>query len=517
MSHHERTSRTIGVALALLVTVDRGRGGRPGAVLLRGPRSPARPRDAETTVPEAAARPRRRPSAVDEARRRGHQTRPGRDHDARPRAPDRGQPVIWLRHGARIPIRTRSRRRGGRQDARRRTEFGSPHRARVFRQQRSLGRRADRRCCRNGQPRLGEARSREARARAGRRYSIDVDLSSRAARASPRRSGLALVPGHGRRARHQHPDGALRGHRHLPRQPRTRPTAAARSRSPRPAEPAVRLARRRPDRDPRHHRAARRRRLARLPAGRERRTSTRSSTGSRSGRRWSSGSSSADVCSASAASRSPRHLVDVGEHVAVADEPEEDAAVVADDADRQRVALRRERHERVDLDASGGPAGRTASAGRGRWRRPGSRSAAGPSTSASTRLIVGGVQPVASITSEAARACSDSFSRAVSSWTRSSRAHRVAPRPAAAATISVAIRLPSSSCSSGRRMLIGTRATSCSGTGSPRRSKKRRSPPAATERITSLTVAPLSPRAPLQRVELGRARRRPGGRGRSPG
>jgi hypothetical protein len=32
--------------------------------------------------------------------------------------------------------------------------------------------------------------------------------------------------------------------------------------------------------------------------------------------------------------------------------------------------------------------------------------------SASTRLIVGGVQPLASMTSEAARACSDSFTRA---------------------------------------------------------------------------------------------------------
>ena len=59
----------------------------------------------------------------------------------------------------------------------------------------------------------------------------------------------------------------------------------------------------------------------------------------------------------------------------------------------------------------------------------------------------------------------------------------------------MAIRLPSSRCSSGRRMLIGTRATSCSGGSWPRRSNSRRNPPAAIDRMTSLTVASPLPRA----------------------
>ena len=102
------------------------------------------------------------------------------------------------------------------------------------------------------------------------------------------------------------------------------------------------------------------------------------------------------------------------------------------------------------------------------------------------------------MTSDAARACSDSFSRVVCSCTTSSRAAGSRSRIGSATKI-VAIRLPSSSSSSGCRMLTGTRATRCSGSSSPRRSKKRPSPPATAARTTSLTVAPPSPRAPFRR------------------
>ena len=76
----------------------------------------------------------------------------------------------------------------------------------------------------------------------------------------------------------------------------------------------------------------------------------------------------------------------------------------------------------------------------------------------SSRLIVGGVQPVASMISEAARAFSDSFSRAVSSRRISSRL-RGSGSESGSFTRIVEIRLPSSPSSPGRRMLTGTSAT----------------------------------------------------------
>ena len=76
----------------------------------------------------------------------------------------------------------------------------------------------------------------------------------------------------------------------------------------------------------------------------------------------------------------------------------------------------------------------------------------------STRLIVGGVQPVASMISEAARALSDSFSRAVSSRRISSRFSGSGSASGNVTRI-VEIRLPSSCCSPAARMLTGTRAT----------------------------------------------------------
>ena len=72
--------------------------------------------------------------------------------------------------------------------------------------------------------------------------------------------------------------------------------------------------------------------------------------------------------------------------------------------------------------------------------------------------MVGGAQPVASISSEAARALSDSFSRRVSSRSRSRRL-RGSGSASGRRTMIVEIRLPSSPFSSGRRMLTGTSAT----------------------------------------------------------
>ena len=88
------------------------------------------------------------------------------------------------------------------------------------------------------------------------------------------------------------------------------------------------------------------------------------------------------------------------------------------------------------------------------------------------------------------------FSRVVSAWMRASLAAG-SGSPIGRRTSRVAIRLPSSRSSPGRRMLIGTRPTSCSGVSSARRSNSRRRPPAAIERITSFTVAPESPRIAL--------------------
>ncbi len=85
-------------------------------------------------------------------------------------------------------------------------------------------------------------------------------------------------------------------------------------------------------------------------------------------------------------------------------------------------------------------------------------------------MIVGGVQPTASMISEAARALSDSFSRAVTSRRISSRL-RGSGSATGSVTRIVEIRLPSSCSSPGRRMLTGTRATRWLGGFSPRPSK----------------------------------------------
>ena len=120
----------------------------------------------------------------------------------------------------------------------------------------------------NGQ--LGWVKLDPSRLRAGwTRYTIDVDLSSRAAQL--RRGNRVLrsftvtvgAPGS------HDSDGPLRDHGHLSRQPRPRLRLLRPGHHRDPAAPALRVVRRRPDRDPRHLRAARHRRLARLRAGRE--------------------------------------------------------------------------------------------------------------------------------------------------------------------------------------------------------------------------------------------------------
>jgi hypothetical protein len=88
----------------------------------------------------------------------------------------------------------------------------------------------------------------------------------------------------------------------------------------------------------------------------------------------------------------------------------------------------------------------------------------------SSRLIVGGAHPVASTISDAARAFSDSFSRAVSSR-RISRRLRGSGSEIGSFTRIVDSRLPMSCSSPGRRMLTGTSATRYSGGSSPRPSK----------------------------------------------
>ena len=121
------------------------------------------------------------------------------------------------------------------------------------------------------------------------RYSIVVDLSDRsadAARGRARPSAASRSPSAppapttptGRFAVTDTFSGARLGRLRL-----------LRARAQRdPAEPALGLARRATDRDPRHHRPARGRRLARLRPGRRRRRRRSWSTGCRSARRCSS-------------------------------------------------------------------------------------------------------------------------------------------------------------------------------------------------------------------------------------
>ena len=168
---------------------------------------------------------------------------------------DRGQPIVWLRHGARIPIHSAP---GGKvvDTLRWRTPFHSRTVLSVFRQ---VGQWA-------GAPtpllptgKLGWVKLDPSKLRAGwTPYAIDVDLSSRAAqlRRGDRvlRSFAVTVGAPGTST----PTGKLRGHRHLPRQPQPGLRVLRGRHHRAPAAPALRLVRRRPDRDPRHHRRARR-------------------------------------------------------------------------------------------------------------------------------------------------------------------------------------------------------------------------------------------------------------------
>ena len=249
-----RTSRTIGAAGP--AGPDRG-----GRRLGRSPRGTApirRPSD-QASIPQAA--PPQPAHKKPPARARGRQahTKP------RLELSGRGQPIVWLRHGARIPIRTAP---GGKvvKTLGWRTPFGSRTVLAVFRHHGAWAG-VPTPLLPNGE--LGWVKLDPSRLRAGwTRYTIDVDLSSRAAqlRRGDRvlRSFTVTVGAPGT----THPDRALRDHRHLRGnlEPRLRLLRAGHHRDP--AAPALRVVRRRPDRDPRHLRAARHRRLARLRAGR---------------------------------------------------------------------------------------------------------------------------------------------------------------------------------------------------------------------------------------------------------
>ena len=384
-----RTSRTIG-AVALLALI--------GAAASPGRFSPRRLRARRLAGVE--------PAGPGRAARRAAPAH----REPRLELSDRGQPIVWLRRGAQIPIRSAPGRQGG-QDVRWRTPFDSRTVLSVFRRVGQLGRRPH--AAASHRPaRLGEARPVEA--------PRGLDAATRSTSTSPARPpSFAAASGCCARSRSRWGRPAPAPRPGGSRSPTpsaatsTRPTGAARSPPPR-ASPTC---------PPAGSAATGSRSTA--PAGRSASPPRTAACGPRTedvsalvdrvqlgvAGGHPPAASRGRVCSASAASRSPRDLVDVGEQVAVAGEPEEDAAVVADDADRERVALRRERHERVDLEHAAGPAGRRASAGPGTFETTRFQVSGRAIASASTRLIVGGVQPVASITSEAARACSDCFSR----------------------------------------------------------------------------------------------------------
>ena len=158
-----RTSRTVG-ALALLALIGAG----VAWAVLSGDGS-----DQTTTasIPRAAA-----PRAAHE-RPRAAQEKP------RLQLANRGQPIVSLRHGARIPIRTSP---GGKvvRTLRWRTPFDSPTVLAVFRHHGAWAG-VPTPLLPNGQ--LGWVKLDPSRLRAGwTTYTIDVDLSSRAAQLRPR-------------------------------------------------------------------------------------------------------------------------------------------------------------------------------------------------------------------------------------------------------------------------------------------------------------------------------------------
>ena len=243
----------------------RARARRPPRPMCRRRRRPKRRPSPPRSPPEPANA--RRPSA--RSRRRRPPSRRSRS-GSRSSTPPGAYPVVW--------VRSRSRGRDAHRAGRRRAGRAGRPADRVRLAERLRRGRAARRLGRGHDPaaaqrpaRLDQARPRAARGPAGPGTRSSSTSPSAAPTLRRAATNAAQLRGHRRRARHRHADRALRGHRHVPRRPRLGRLRLLRAGAQRdPAEPALGLARRQPDRDPRHLRAARRRRLARLRPRRRR-------------------------------------------------------------------------------------------------------------------------------------------------------------------------------------------------------------------------------------------------------
>ena len=264
---------TVGAAVLLVLVWAVG-----GWAVFSGGGSDATTEPTQASIPQAAP-PQQRQEAP--ARALGS---PGA-REAAARLSGRGQPIVWLRHGARIAIRTEP---GGKmvKTLAWRTPFGSRTVLAVFRPA-AVGGRALASVAQRPAG-LGEARSLQA---AG---GMDALHDRRRSLAGPRSFAAATRRFARSRSRWGRPASPLRSGASRSPTPSaatsTPPTGAAPWPRPRPSRASLRVARRRPDRHPRHHgplgvadshgcmRAANQ-------------NVNRSSTGFGSGRRWSSGSS----------------------------------------------------------------------------------------------------------------------------------------------------------------------------------------------------------------------------------